>query len=134
MSQEIIERLNKLLEAERSGVKTADYLGEIITNKEIKEGMKTVLMDEGACCKGLYDAIIEYGGTPVTTTGDFADKVKATEGEKEKLVLLNKGQGWVAKKVDELISMVEKENVLTFLKKMKEDHVCNINWLEEKLK
>lgn len=134
MSQEIIERLNKLLEAERAGVQTADYLAQVITNREIKEGMKKVLSDEGTCCKGLYDAIIAYGGTPSNIAGDFADKIKATEGEKEKLILLNKGQGWVVKKVDELLGMVDKESVISFLKKMKEEHIANISWLDEKLK
>lgn len=134
MSQEIIERLNKLLEAERAGVQTADYLAEVVKKPEIREGMKMVLKDEGACCKGLYDSIIAYGGLPTDKTGDFIDKIKATAGETEKLVLLNKGQGWVVKKVEELINMVDKEDTLSFLKKMKDDHIRNISWLDEKLK
>ena len=123
---EVADRLNVLLEAERAGVKVLKPLAAQVEDAEDRAVLERVLLDEGRYCKGLAERISSLGGEPSKAVGDFVQKVEATEGLAAKLKLLNRGQAWVARKVEELLSSVEDDATRGFLEEMRSTHLENI--------
>jgi hypothetical protein len=65
MSQEeILGRLNELLEAERAGVEAAAGLGSAGLKSYTRDDIRKFGEDEGWACSGLRRAIVRYGGIP----------------------------------------------------------------------
>ncbi|MCQ6278320.1 DUF6306 domain-containing protein [Bacillus sp. EB600] len=132
-SQQLIDLLNALLEAERAGVETANHLQTEYPSEELNEQYKQLKKDEAWSCAGLHSAILREGGKPSMQTGDFIDKVAALDSLKEKLLLLNKGQTWVARKIDVALGYGTQSETEAFLKEMKEKHHTNIGEMEKYL-
>ncbi|HHY74323.1 MAG TPA: hypothetical protein GX497_14080 [Bacillus bacterium] len=130
---ELINLLNSLLEAERAGVKTMDYLLKNYSSEQLKGKFKHVMADEAWSCAGLHESIVREGGVPSKATGDFTEKVMSKETLEEKLNLLNKGQGWVARKIDDALTYDIHEETRTFLIEMKNKHHDNISDMEKYL-
>lgn len=128
---EIVERLNVLLEAERAGVRILKPLAAQLEETEDQALLERVLRDEGRFCDGLAKQIQALGGLPSKAVGDFVQKVEATEGLIAKLELLNRGQAWVVRKIEELLPSVEDEPTRGFLKVMRQDHLANVTACEE---
>jgi hypothetical protein len=131
--QELIDLLNALLEAERAGVETANHLLKQYQSEELDEQYKQLKKDEAWSCAGLHQAILREGGEPSMKTGDFVDKVIALETLRDKLVLLNKGQAWVARKIDQAIAFGTIPETEAFLTEMKKVHHTNIDEMEKYL-
>jgi nitronate monooxygenase len=122
----MIERMQALLEAERAGVACLAVMANKAPPGEMKDFLTRLRNDEGRFCAGLYRLIEARGATPRQTIGAFADKVLALPTEPERLALLDKGQSWVVRKIDEIppaeMTMGEK----TFFAEMRQAHVANI--------
>lgn len=131
--QPLIDLLNALLEAERAGVATANYLIEHYPSEELDAQYKQVKKDEAWSCAGLHQAVLREGGIPSKQVGAFVDKVMALDTLKEKLLLLNKGQSWVARKIDEAITYGTQLETQAFLTEMKKKHDTNIGELDKYL-
>jgi nitronate monooxygenase len=131
--QQLIDLLNALLEAERAGVETANHLLKQYPSEELDEQYRQLKKDEAWSCAGLHQAILREGGEPSMKTGDFVDKVVALETLRDKLVLLNKGQAWVARKIDQAIAFGTLPDTEAFLKEMKDKHYINIGEMEKYL-
>ncbi len=125
--EEIIARLNELLEAERAGVEAATTLQRAdakgITDTELKKFGE----DEASACAGLHRAILRYGGQPSMETGDFGRKVATLTTEGERLNLMARGQAWVVKRLDGLLGMPLDPETQAFLVEMREEHLENID-------
>jgi hypothetical protein len=131
--QELIDLLNALLEAERAGVATANHLLKQYPSEELDEQYKQLKKDEAWSCAGLHQAILREGGEPSIKTGDFVDKVMSLNTLRDKLILLNKGQAWVARKIDHAIAFGTLPETEAFLKEMKNVHHTNIDEMEKYL-
>jgi bacterioferritin (cytochrome b1) len=131
--QELIDLLNALLEAERAGVETANHLLKQYPSEELDKQYKQLKKDEAWSCAGLHQAILREGGEPSMKTGDFVDKVMELDTLREKLILLNKGQAWVARKIDQAIAFGTLPETETFLTEMKNVHHTNIDEMEKYL-
>lgn len=68
--EEIVQRLNELLEAERGGVEAATALRHTETAGITAADVKKFGDDEAWACAGLHHAILRYGGIPSDRTGD----------------------------------------------------------------
>ncbi|WP_458413533.1 DUF6306 domain-containing protein [Schinkia sp. CFF1] len=130
---ELFNLLNSLLEAERAGVKTLDYLLKNYSSEQLEGRFKHVMADEAWSCAGLHDAIVREGGIPSKETGDFAEKVMSQDTLEDKLSLLNRGQGWVARKIDVALTYDIQDDTRTFLTEMKNKHHENIADMEKYL-
>jgi hypothetical protein len=126
MSQEIVDRLNELLEAERAGVVLATELAKTASKGYAEGELKKFREDEAWACAGLQRAILTYRGTPSERTGDFAQKVLALPTEGERLKLLARGQAWVVKRIDALLEIGLDPETTAFLTEMREQHLENI--------
>src|SRR3990172_5771623 len=128
MSQEeIVNRLNELLEAERAGVEAATGLATADMKSYTRDDIRKFGEDEGWACSGLRRAIVRYGGIPSGGSGDFAQRVMALESEGEGLNLLARGQAWVVKRIDALLPFGLDPQTLAFLVEMREIHLENLD-------
>lgn len=130
--EEMVGFLNELLEAERAG---ASGVGEMAAPADAlhRPLLQTVAGDEARFCAMLTRHIVRLHGKPTTVTGKFLDKLRATEGLEAKLGLLNRGQGWVVKKLREGLSKIDDPLLYADLREMLEAHETNIAACEQAL-
>lgn len=124
---QVLEILNRLLEAEKAGVQTLDDLIKAYPDSDKVERFNGIKEDEAWSCRGLIASIRREGGTMSTATGDFADKVRALDTLDEKITLLNKGQSWVVRKIDEVLTHTLHDETKEFLIEMKRRHIFNLS-------
>jgi 5,10-methenyltetrahydrofolate synthetase len=124
---EVIALLNVLLEAERAGAKVlAAFLNDYPQDTPAWRQLAAVQRDEARNCAILIDLVQRLGGSPSAATGDFLDKALAVEGRAARLQFLNRGQGWVARKIVEALPSVQEDFVRGALSAMHESHLLNI--------
>jgi len=121
---ELAERLNALLEAERAGAKV--LLALMRDHPEAKAALEPVQRDEGRYAGLLTRLVRQLGAEPSAKTGDFVGKVLALDGLKPRLELLNRGQGWVAKRIDEILPRLPDDAMHGELREMRDRHRENI--------
>lgn len=134
MERAIEDFLNILTEAERAGGRVLHELIPLAQSAELRELLKKVGHDEGYYAGELTAHIRRLGGQPSNKTGDFVDKVRAVPVFKDKLELLNRGQRWVMRKIQETLPPIADPELRGFLVVMKDGHETNIGALEEALK
>jgi nitronate monooxygenase len=121
-----VDRLNELLEAERAGVETLSRLFPEARSPEMRKLFEEVRNDEAWSCAGLARSIKMLGGTMSEKKGDFAEKVVREPTLATRLRFLNRGQGWVVKRLDGLLGEKLPASVSEFLAEMKARHIANI--------
>lgn len=126
--------LNSLAEAERAGGRVLHELTELAHSLELREMLKKVGHDEGYYAGELSAHVRRLGGSPSTRTGDFVEKIRAVGEFRGKLELLNRGQRWVIRKIEENAPTIGDGQLKAFLVVMAEGHRVNIGALEESLK
>jgi hypothetical protein len=114
--RDIVERLNELLESERAGVETMSRLIEEATTPEIRALFEQIRDDEAWSCAGLLSCM----------SRDFAEKSTAAPSLPDRLRLLNRGQRWVVKRLEELLARPLFQESRAFLKAMRAAHVRNV--------
>ncbi|MBI2918121.1 MAG: hypothetical protein HYY01_09010 [Chloroflexi bacterium] len=130
---EIVAKLNELLEAERAGVPLLSVLADRQPPGFIRNELEKIGKDEAAACVGLVKAIRRQGGTPSGASNDFAGKVLALPSEAEQLSLLARGQAWVVKRIDALLSLELDTESAAFLRDMRVSHQDNIAWCNSRV-
>jgi nitronate monooxygenase len=126
--------LNSLAEAERAGGRVLHELTELAQSLELREMLKKVGHDEGYYAGELAAHVRRLNGSPSTKTGDFVEKVRAVGDFRGKLELLNRGQRWMIRKIEENVPGIGDAQLKAFLVVMAEGHRVNIGALEEALK
>jgi nitronate monooxygenase len=126
--------LNSLAEAERAGGRVLHELTELAKAPELRELLKKVGHDEGYYAGELAAQVRRLGGAPSNKTGDFVEKVRAVSDLRGKLELLNRGQRWVIRKIEENLPTLADADLHAFLELMAKGHHVNIGALDEALK
>jgi 5-formyltetrahydrofolate cyclo-ligase len=130
-ADEVIALLNTLLEAERAGAKVlAEYLNAFPRDSAAWRQLEKVQRDEATNCAILMDLIRRLHGTPSAATGEFLQKALAIGSTIERLKFLNRGQGWVARKIREALPDIREQDVHRALSQMYESHLLNIEACE----
>jgi hypothetical protein len=124
--QELIGILNELLEAERAGARVTLESARAAGSGSIAEGVWTIHRDEARWCAMLIRHIKTRGETPSGKTGAFYDKAMAIPDPVERLTFLNRGQGWVARKLREVLPRIREEALHGDLTEMLRSHETNI--------
>jgi len=126
--------LNTLGEAERAGGRVLHELTELARSPELRELLKKVGHDEGYYAGELAAHVRRLGGAPSNKTGDFVEKVRAVNDLRGKLELLNRGQRWVIRKIEENLATLADTELRAFLVLMAKGHHINIGALDDALK
>ena len=82
--------------------------------------------DEARYCAALPRTIERLGGTPTKTIAAFRDAVLALPGLTDRLALLNRGQGWVARCLEDVLPRLRDSEILAQLTEMRDTHRANI--------
>ena len=126
-SQEaLVAILNELLEAERAGAKVTLETARQAEQPAVAQLMQHIQHDEARWCAMLLQQIRALGGTASPRVGAFYDKAMAIDDIAERITFLNRGQGWVVRKLRELIPQVSDASLKADLDSMLSSHVANI--------
>ena len=102
---ELLLALNELLEAERAGARVT-----LRMTQEAPQALKTMMVglqrDEARWCGVLTKSIQHLQGTHSAKTGAFYEKAMAISDVAERLAFLNRGQGWVVRKLEGLLPRI----------------------------
>jgi hypothetical protein len=124
--------LNRLLEAERAGARLlAAYVDELTPRSALFAPLSVVQRDEASNCAVLIHHLLEAGIPPSTLTGDFYRKGLAIRDWHERLAFLNRGQGWVARRIAEALPRLPASGAREALRSMHDSHLVNIGLCEE---
>lgn len=122
---EVLVLLNQLLESERAG---ARGIGELSGRVEAssRAALREVAKDEARFCAMLARHIDRLGGTPSALTGAFYDKLAALGAAGDWQTLLDRGQGWVVRKLERMLPQIGDEALHADLTEMRDAHLRNI--------
>ena len=125
--------LNQLGEAERAGGRVLHELMELAQSLELRELLKKIAHDEGYYAGECAAHVRRLGGQASNRTGDFVEKVRAVGDFKGKLELLNRGQRWVIRKIEEQLPSLAEPRLKAFLTVMAAGHRVNIAAVDDAL-
>ena len=124
---ELIDFLNELLEAERAGARVALDSARDAKDPETVKLLKAIQDDEARWCAMLLRQIRVLDGAASPRMGAFHGKAMAIGDLKERLAFLNRGQGWVVRKLREVTPRVRDDALFADLSHMLSSHIANIN-------
>jgi len=124
-TDEIVALLNELLEAERAGAKTVAAMAAAAEG-EVAGILAPVAKDEARFCAMLSRHIVRLGGEPSGRTGDFHGKALAIDSPQERIDFLNRGQGWVVRKLQKNLARIADDALHADLADMLQVHEVNI--------
>src|SRR3546814_3382961 len=75
----------------------------------------------------LSGQIKRLGGTPSRKTGGFYAKALAISGARDRLAFLNRGQGWIVRKLEALTPRIRDEVLYADLRAILDSHRTNID-------
>jgi hypothetical protein len=125
-TSEIVDFLNELLEAERAGTRVALDSARGAGAERYADLLEHIRHDEARWCAMLLRQIARLGGQASPRMGAFHGKAMAVEGLEARLAFLNRGQGWVVRKLNEMIPRLQDEALRADLDEMLGAHVANI--------
>ena len=123
---ELAAFLNELLEAERAGSRVALESAREAGSGAVADLMTAIQRDEARWCAMLLGHIQRLGAEPTATTGAFYGKAMAIAAMSERIAFLNRGQGWVVKKLRGMLPKLRDDKLHADFKTMLEAHVANI--------
>lgn len=123
---EIVAFLNELLEAERAGTRVALQSALATDDVRIVELMRAIHKDEARWCAALLRHIKALNATPSRNVGAFYLKAMAIEDLGARIAFLNRGQGWVVRKLKEMLPRVRDDRLHCDLAEMLWSHEANI--------
>jgi nitronate monooxygenase len=124
-SEELLDALNELLEAERAGARVT-FLTAAHAPEHAKALIYAIHHDEARWCDMLARTIQRFQGTPSQTTGPFSAKAMAIEDLPLRLEFLNVGQRWVIRRLQKLLPIVSDESLRADLAAMLASHEANV--------
>jgi hypothetical protein len=131
---ELAAFLNELLEAERAGAGVALKSAPVAAGTKFADLLHDVHHDEARWCAMLIKQVRALGVPVSTRIGAFEGKALAIEGLPERMAFLNRGQGWVVKKLREMLPKVRDDGLHRDLSEMLTSHETNIARTNEALK
>jgi Domain of unknown function (DUF6306) len=123
---ELIAFLKELLEAERAGARVTLESARAAGSGAIAELMRTIQQDEARWCGMLLRRLKALGDAPSSKVGAFYDKAMAVADLGERITFLNRGQGWVVRKLREMLPRVRDNQLHADLTAMLRSHEANI--------
>ncbi len=131
---ELAAFLNELLEAERAGTGVALKSAAAAGGTPFVDLLRDVHHDEARWCAMLLKQLKALGVPASSRIGAFQEKALAIEGLPERIAFLNRGQGWVVKKLREMLPKVRDDVLHRDLAEMLQSHEVNIARANEALK
>jgi hypothetical protein len=123
--EETLDLLNLLLECERAGARGLMDLSHKAVDADARDVLRDIADDEARFCAMLAKNIDRLGGVPSRTVGAFYDKLRAAGDVAAQLILIDRGQDWVARKLREALPRISAEALCRDLQDMLTVHERN---------
>jgi hypothetical protein len=123
---EVIGFLTELLEAERAGARVTLETARAAGGAPVADLMRAIQRDEAHWCGMLTRHLWALGATPSDKVGAFYGKAMAIADLGERVAFLNRGQGWVVRKLREVLPRVRDDTLHAELTEMLQSHEANI--------
>ena len=130
---ELVTELNVLLEAERAGAQVAARIATDAPDAELKALAKVIHADEVKWCRALFGALTDLKAEPSKNVGAFYGKAMAIDGVEARLAFVNRGQGWVVRKLRTLVPRIRDAALHDVLGEMLRAHELNIDTANQTL-
>jgi hypothetical protein len=124
---DLVAFLNELLEAERAGARVTRESAAAAGIGPLAELLRAIHRDEARWCAMLSRHLRALGARPSRAVGAFYDKALLVADLGERVALLNRGQGWVARKLREILPRVLDPSLRADLTAMLVSHEANIS-------
>lgn len=124
--QEVVDLLHILLHAERAGARVCSLSLRSAPTEAYRRLLQSIQRDEARSCRRLIECLRTLGTEPDDQVGDFVDKCLAIEDFPARMAFLNRGQGWVVKKITQALPRIRQRDVQRQLSDMLEEHQRNI--------
>jgi len=124
--EELTAILTELLEAERAGVRVTHESARTAGDVPLAKLMRTIEADEARWCTMLARHLRTLGQAPSPKVGAFYDKAMAISDLGERIAFLNRGQGWVVRKLREMLPLVRDNSLHADLTEMLRSYEANI--------
>ena len=127
---ELLDLLNELLEAERAGARITARTACETADPRMKMLMGDIQHDEARWCAMLLQWIGHLKGEPSLRAGAFYEKCLAIPDLGERVAFINRGQGWVVRKLQEALPKVRDDAMhadFTAMLKCHEENIVRVN-------
>ena len=124
--EELIAFLNELLEAERAGARVTLESAHAARSGPIAKLMSDIQRDEARWCAMLARHLKAFGVAPSMKVGAFYEKAMAITDLAERIAFLNRGQGWVVRKLRGAMPRIRDNHIHADLSEMLRSHEANI--------
>jgi uncharacterized protein YeaO (DUF488 family) len=131
---ELLTFLNELLEAERAGARVTKRTASEFGDAKMKSLMQDIYRDEARWCAMLLKWVKYLDGDASPRVGAFYEKCMAISDLPERTVFLNRGQGWVVRKLREMLPKVRDNAMHADFSEMLRSHEENIARANDALK
>lgn len=125
--EELISFLNELLEAERAGARVILESARAAGSGPLVKLLRTVQRDEARWCAMLFREVEKLGERPSSEIGAFYGEAMAIADLPERIAFLNRGQGWVVKRLRDILPRVRNSDLYASLCEMLRSHEANID-------
>lgn len=123
---ELVAFLNRLLEAERAGARVAARSALETGGENLRRPLRDIQGDEARWCAVCLKWIGVLGGEASAKTGGFYTEAMAIPLLADRLRFMNRGQGWVTRKLREMLPRIRDDALHADLKAMLASHEANI--------
>lgn len=124
--EEVLMLLNELLAAERAGTKVAT-VSRSNTPETLNRFLRRLARDEARCCAMLTGHIVALGGVATTDVGSFYRAAMAIPDIRLRFGFINRGQGWVIRRLKEMLPRIRNDRLHADLSEMLRTHERNID-------
>jgi nitronate monooxygenase len=124
--EELIAFCNGLLEAERAGARITARTSVEAQDLDMRDLLRSIQKDEAHWCAMLLSWIARLDGSPSAKVGAFYEKCLAIPDLRARAAFINRGQGWVVRKLREMLPRIRDEAMHADFKAMLEGHEENI--------
>lgn len=118
--------LDELLEAERAGARVTLESARTAADASTAALLMAIHRDETRWCAMLLRHIKAANRIPSTKVGAFYGKAMAITDLNERITFLNRGQGWVVRKLRDVLAHAGDESLRMDLSEMLRSHEENI--------
>ena len=120
-------------EENRRRARVAARLVADAAEPDLRDLARVIHADEVRWCRELFAALVGLQAEPSLKVGGFYENAMAIKDVKARLAFVNRGQGWVVRKLRELLPRVRDGGLHATLRQMLEAHQANIARAEETL-
>jgi nitronate monooxygenase len=124
--QERLEFLNEMLEAERAGARVVLRTALETSDDKLRVFLHDVHRDEARWCALCLKWIAALDGEASRRIGSFYEKAMAVTALTDRIQFINRGQGWVVRKLREMLPKIQDDAFHADLKAMLVSHEANI--------